>query len=355
MKYLFFGAGSIGGFLAIRLATADKKNNEVSLIVRGKHLEVITNNGFTLLGNGGEKSIKDVTAAPEDFKHITSDISNINEIQDVIFLAVKAHQLKDFVSKNLKNVVGPETLIVTLQNGIPFWYFYNHKTMPDLTINAVDPQGLLYKNVPLQNIVGCVVYPACRMKAPGVIQHIENIRFPIGDIALGAVREGDFCCKEKKIQQLSQALIKAEFKSPVLDDIRSEIWLKMWGSLAFNPISALTHASLETIGTFGATRKLVEKMMLEAQKVAEALGAHFRVNLQKRLQGAINIGDHKTSTCQDVENGRSMEIEPILGALCELACTTGLEVPHCTSVYLCTKLLNHVTETQKVKIVPIAI
>ncbi len=225
-------------------------------------------------------------------------------------------------------------MIVTVQNGIPWWYFHKHGGEFDgRQLESLDPDGTLGKNIDGDKIVGCVVYPAGAVDAPGVIRHVEGDRFPVGELD-GSTTE--------RVQTLHDTLVNAGFQSRILDDIRSEIWLKAWGNLSFNPISALTHATLVDICQFAETRKLAETMMGEAQAIAEKLGITFRHTIEKRIAGAEGVGAHKTSMLQDVEAGRSLETEALIGAILELGQITETPAPAIEAVYACVKLLNKV-------------
>ena len=254
-------------------------------------------------------------------------------VQDLIILSLKAHYLEQ-VAKQIPKITGPDTMIVTVQNGIPWWYFHNHGGEFDgRQIESLDPNGVLGKNIDADRIIGCVVYPAGAVSAPGVIHHVEGDSFPIGEL------DGS---ESERVRKLYNLLVNAGFRSRILDGIRSEIWLKAWGNLSFNPISALTHATLVDICQFRETRKLVETMMAEAQAIAEKLGITFRHTIEKRIAGAESVGAHKTSMLQDVEAGRSLETEALIGAILELGKMTETPAPAIEAIYACVKLLNKV-------------
>jgi len=329
MKVCVVGAGAIGGFLGVRLANS---GHDVSLIARGPHLAAIQSQGIKLIQDGEEMVANNVAAT-----------SNMNELgaQDVVILALKAHQIAPIVDQ-LPGLFGKDSVMVTLQNGIPWWYF---QKLPgeyaDRTVETVDPGGILAKSIDASRILGCIAYPAAIISEPGVIQHVEGVRFPIGEL------DGN---DSQRSILVSEMFVDAGFKSPVLPDIRSEIWLKLWGNLSFNPISAVTHATLESICQFPLTRSLAATMMLEAQTVAEKLGASFRVTLERRIEGAEKVGKHKTSMLQDVEAGKSMEIDGMLGAVIELAEMTRTDVPALRSIYACVSLLNKTIIDERVSI-----
>ena len=253
--------------------------------------------------------------------------------QDLVILAVKAHFL-EMVVRDLDKMLTPETMILTVQNGLPWWYFQRLGGQYDgQKLESLDPSEILSRKIDAERLIGCVVYPAADVPAPGVIHHVEGDRFPIGELD---GRESD------RIKRLHDVLVAAGLKSRVLADIRSEIWLKAWGNLSFNPISALTHATLVDICQFPETRGLAGDMMGEAQIVAEKLGVKFRHTIEKRIQGAESVGAHKTSMLQDVEFGRSLETEALIGSILEMAELTSTPAPAIKAVYACVKLLNKV-------------
>jgi 2-dehydropantoate 2-reductase len=226
---------------------------------------------------------------------------------------------------------GPDTVVVTMQNGIPYWYFHRHGgALAGSVVRSVDPDGVIGRNIPAERIIGCVVYPAAELIAPGVIRHIEGERFPLGDL------DGS---SSARVTRVAECFSHAGFKSPVLDNIRAEIWLKAWGNLTFNPISALTRATLVDICQFPLTRALAEAMMTEAQAVAGKLGISFRVPLEKRIAGAEKVGKHKTSMLQDIEAERPPEIEALVGSVVELGRLTHTPTPNIDAVYALAELL----------------
>jgi ketopantoate reductase len=320
MKICVIGAGAIGGLMSAKLALA---GNEVSVVDQGAHLEAIKKNGLKLIWEDGSEHVAQVATA-------TDDVTELGP-HDLVILALKAHYLEQ-VARQMDCVIGPDTMIVTVQNGIPWWYFHNHGGPHDgHRLESLDPDGTLGKYVDADKIIGCVVYPAAAVTEPGVIHHVEGDRFPVGELT-GAETE--------RVQKLHDLLVDAGFRSRVLDDIRSEIWLKAWGNLSFNPISALTHATLEDICRFPETRALAATMMAEAQTAAETLGIQSRHTIEKRIAGAESVGAHKTSMLQDVEGGRSLEIEALIGAVLEICKLTGTPAPATEAVYACVKLLN---------------
>ena len=322
MRVCIVGAGAIGGLMGAKLALSGE---EVTVIDQGAHLEAIKENGLKLIWEDGTEYVAEVAKA-------TDNLEEAGE-QDLIILGLKAHYL-DQVAKEISLITGPETMIVTVQNGIPWWYFHKHGGEFDgHPLDSLDPDRILTKNIDADKIIGCVVYPAAAVIEPGVIRHVEGDRFPIGEL------DGS---ESARVQKLKDTLENAGFRSRVLDDIRSEIWLKAWGNLSFNPISALTHATMVDICQFAETRKLAETMMTEAQAIAEKLGITFRHTIEKRIAGAEGVGAHKTSMLQDVESGRSLETEALIGAILELGNLTETPAPAIEAVYACVKLLNKV-------------
>jgi ketopantoate reductase len=321
MKICVVGAGAIGGLMGAKLALAGE---DVTVIDQGKHLQAIQENGLKLIWHDGTDQVAKVKA--------TDKVPDAGR-QDIVILAVKAHYLEK-VARQMPAIVGPDTMIVTVQNGIPWWYFHKHGgPHQGKRLETLDPDGTLGKYIDGDKIIGCVVYPAAAIEAPGVIHHVEGDRFPVGEL------DGK---TTPRVQKLHDTLIKAGFKSRILEDIRSEIWLKAWGNLSFNPISALTHATLVDICEFPETRRLAAAMMAEAQQIAEKLGITFRHTIEKRIEGAAGVGKHKTSMLQDVEAGRSLETEALVGAVLELGKITQTPAPSIEAVYACVKLLNKI-------------
>lgn len=320
MKICVIGAGAIGGLMAARFARAGET---VTVVDQGPHLEAIRKNGLKLIWEDGTEYVADGISA-------TDKVTEAGP-QDLVILALKAHYLEQ-VARDVPSLLGPDTTIVTVQNGIPWWYFHGFGGEHEgRRMQSLDPDGVLEKFIPGDRIVGCVVYPAAAVLEPGVIQHVEGDRLPIGEL------DGS---STDRIKKLLEVFEKAGFRSRILDDIRSEIWLKAWGNLSFNPISALTHATLEGICQFPETRRLAEAMMRESETIAEALGVTFRHTIEKRIQGAESVGAHKTSMLQDVEVGRSLEVEALIGAVLEFSRITGVAAPSIEAVYALVKLLN---------------
>jgi 2-dehydropantoate 2-reductase len=314
------GGGAIGGYLAVMLARA---GNDVTVLARGATLEAIQKNGLNLILENHEAPLHATVKA----------VAKISEVEtpDIIMLAVKAHQVEPIVD-DLAEIMGPDTVLIPMQNGIPWWYFQRlNGDFEEHAVETVDPSGMIMRKINPANIMGCVVYPATFTKSPGVIQHVEGNRFPIGELD-GSMSE--------RAQRISEMMTLAGFKSPILDDIRAEIWLKLWGNMTFNPISALTHEHLEGICQFPLTKDLARNMMTEAQAIAEKLGVVFRVDIEKRIAGAEKVGKHKTSMLQDLEAGHSLEIDALLGSVIELGQITQTPTPCLSTVFALAKLLN---------------
>jgi 2-dehydropantoate 2-reductase len=327
MKIAIVGAGAIGGYVGVKLALAGE---DVTCIVRGANLEAIRKNGMKLIMEDGTE-------------HVAANVKATNSYdeagpQDIVVLALKAHQV-EAVANDLPKLFGPDTVVVTMQNGIPYWYFQKHGgPLEGSQVKSVDPSGLITQKIPAERVIGCVVYPASELIAPGVIKHIEGDRFPVGELD-GSTSE--------RVTKVSECFTKAGFKAPVLDNIRSEIWLKLWGNLTFNPISALSHSTLVDICQFPLTRDLAANMMTEAQTIANKLGIQFRVTLEKRIAGAEKVGKHKTSMLQDVEAGRDPEIDALVGSVIELGRLTDTPTPHIDTVYALVKLLAKTMNEEK--------
>jgi 2-dehydropantoate 2-reductase len=323
------GAGAIGGYVAAMLHVAGA---DVTVIARGAHLEAIQERGLRVVSESGNtltearniRAFRDIRATGH---------------HDAVILAVKANQLSPIV-RDLSSLFHDESVLITMQNGVPWWYFQRFGGMYDgRHIDAVDPDGVIARTIDPRRIIGCVVYPAAMIDQPGVIRHIEGRRFPIGEL------DGSTTAR---VTAVSELFTRAGLKAPVLADIRSEIWLKLWGNLSFNPVSALTHATLSGICRFSPARALVHDMMAEAQLIAEALGARFRVPIEQRIAGAEKVGEHKTSMLQDVEAGRHLEVDALVGAIVELGKVTGIAAPSITAVYALTKLLSTTIEQNNV-------
>ena len=305
MKVCIYGAGAIGGYLGVQLAQAGA---DVSLVARGAHLAAMKENGVRLL-IGDEERVARVRA--------TDDPSELGP-QDYVFIALKAHSVPSVVDK-MRPLLGNDTSVVTAVNGVPYWYFYKHGgALEGRTLESIDPGGKQWDILRPERAIGCIVYPATEVVAPGVIQHVYGDKFPIGEPS------GE---RTPRVERLSALMAQAGLRAPVQDNIRDELWLKLWGNLCFNPISALTHATLDVIAADPDTRAVARAMMLEAQSVANTLGVSFRVDVERRINGAGAVGAHKTSMLQDLERDRPMEIDPLVTVIQEMARLLELPTP----------------------------
>ena len=310
MKICIYGAGAIGGYLGAGLAL---QGADVTLIARGPHLAAMKENGLKLIKDG-EIHVADVQAFEDPAEAGP---------QDYVIVTLKAHSVPP-IADQFASLFHNETAVVWGVNGIPWWYF--HDLEGDYTgrrIECLDPGNVLWDNLGPERMIGCAVYPAAEVPEPGVIEHVEGDRFSLGEPSGG---------KTERIIALSEALIAAGFKAPVRPKIRNELWVKLWGNLSFNPISALTHATLETIGTDMGTREIARRMMLEGQAIGEALGVRFAIDVDKRIKGAVEVGAHKTSMLQDLERGRPMEIDALVTAVQEMGRMVGVETPYIDAI-----------------------
>ncbi len=318
MKLAIYGAGAIGAYLGIELALGGV---DVSLIGRGPHLAAMKRDGARLRVGTEEKQ-----AHPR----CTDDPAELGP-QDFVIITLKAHSVPAICEK-MQPLLGPETAVVTAVNGIPWWYFYGLKgAHENKRVRAVDPDDVQWSKIGPARAIGCVIYPAAEIVAPGVVEvqpHLSSNRLPIGE------PDGT---RSARTETLSKALIAAGFKSPVRPDIRTDIWVKLWGNLAFNPISALTGATLEDIARDPATRGVARAMMVEGQRVAESLGVKFPIGVDQRIKGAEEVGAHKTSMLQDLTLGRPMEIDALVLAVAELGRLVGIETPTIDAVYALVK------------------
>ncbi|WP_022720464.1 2-dehydropantoate 2-reductase [Rhodopseudomonas sp. B29] len=312
MKVCIYGAGAIGGYLGVQLAQSGAA--DVSLVARGAHLAAMQEHGLKLLINDEERVAKvKATDKPAELG-----------VQDVIIICLKAHSITGAID-SMKPLLGDHTRIVTAVNGIPYWYFYKHggNAFEGRTLESIDPGGRQWKELGPERGIGCIVYPATELEGPGVIRHVYGDKFPLGEASGETTTD---------IQNLSKVFEASGLKAPILDRIRDEIWLKLWGNVCFNPISALTHATLDVICSDPATRALSKAMMLEAQQIAETFGVKFRVDVERRIEGARKVGAHKTSMLQDLERGRPMEIDPLVTVVQEMGRMTNIPTPAIDSV-----------------------
>lgn len=310
MKIAIFGAGAIGGYLAVKLCRAGA---EVSVVARGAHLAAMRERGLTLKSEEGPATVR-LTA--------TDKVDELGP-QDYVIATLKANAL-GAAAPDIARLMGPDTALVTAINGIPYWYFYGLEgRWKNHSLESLDPGGKIWAQLPPRQVIGCIVYPAAEVVEPGVIAHHYGNRFSLGE------PDGS---KSTRIKALSQMLTRAGLKAPVRTSIRDEIWVKLWGNLAFNPMSALTSSTLDRLAFRADLRSVAHAMMQEAEAVGEALGTKFAITIDKRIDGAGEVGEHKTSMLQDLERGRPMEIDALLGAVVELAGLTGKKVPLCEAV-----------------------
>jgi 2-dehydropantoate 2-reductase len=305
MKVCIFGAGAIGGYMGVKLA---KAGADVSLVARGPHLAAMQEKGLTLIEDGGTTMVP-VTA---------SDDPAALGVQDYVIVTLKAHSVPPVVSK-MAPLIGPNTTIVSGVNGVPWWYFHKLEGAHEGTrLDSVDPGNVQWDGFGPDRVLGCVVYPAAEVIEPGVIKHIEGNRFSLGE------PDGS---KSDRAQALSKILANAGLKAPVRPKLRDEIWVKLWGNLSFNPISALTHATLDVLCTDEGTRAVARNMMIEAQEIAERLGVKFPIDVDRRIAGGAAVGAHRTSMLQDLDQGRPMEIDALVASVQELGRVTGVPTP----------------------------
>ena len=305
MRVCVYGAGAIGGYLGARLAIAGE---DVTLIARGPHLAAMRRDGLRLRSAAGEE-----TARPRCLE----DPAQAGP-QDYVILTLKTHAVAGVVGP-LQALLGPETAVVTATNGVPWWYFHRLDGLNEgVRLASVDPGDRQWDAIGPERAIGCVVYPATEIKAPGVINNIYGDKFALGEPS-GEISE--------RCQRLSMAIESGGLKAPILDKIRDEIWLKLWGNLCFNPISTLTRATLDVVATDPGTRALARAMMGEAHEIATRLGAQFRVDIERRIDGAAKVGAHRTSMLQDLERGRPLEIDALLTAVQEMGRMVEAESP----------------------------
>lgn len=318
MKFAIYGAGAIGAWMGARLANAGQ---DVALIARGPHLAAMQKNGVTVHSPDGDFNAG--VFATDDARKVG--------VADVVVLAVKAHGIPA-IAPLLGPLLGRETVVLPAQNGIPWWYFHHHGGAWEGTrLESVDPGGAIERHIPTEDIIGCVVYPAATIVAPGVIQHEEGNRFSLGELD-GSTSE--------RAKALSTTLSGAGIRAPIRANIRQEIWVKLLGNMAFNPISALTRAGMAEIARDRDAGALARAMMEEAHAVATAFGVEVPISVDQRMAGAESVGDHKTSMLQDVESGRPIEIGGLVGVVLELGQIAGVPMPYTTAVYTCAKLLG---------------
>ncbi|MEM7446485.1 MAG: 2-dehydropantoate 2-reductase [Pseudomonadota bacterium] len=321
MRVLIFGAGAIGGYLGAKLAMSGV---DVTFFARGPHLEAMQTNGL-ILHTEGERHVVQGT--------FTGDPDSVGD-QDYVIIGIKSTSMDD-AAPQIARTLGPDTAIVTAMNGVPYWYFYKHGGEFDgLRLKSVDPDGAIWNALDPSRAIGCVVYPAGSIKEPGVIEHTYSNRFTLGE------PDGS---RSDRVTSLSKAMTAAGLKAPVRPRIRNEIWVKLWGNLAFNPASVLTRGTLEDIASDPGTRAIVRAMMVEAQDLASKTGISFPIDVDKRIEGALEVGAHKTSMLQDLEAGKSLEIDAMLGAVCEMGRLVGVPTPTCDMILALVHQLQHKT------------
>ena len=310
MKIAIFGAGAIGGLVGVKLVQAGA---DVTFIARGPHLEAMRARGLTLISEGKRQTVRVRCAS-------TSDTVGSH---DYVFVTLKAPSLPGAAS-DIAKLLSPDTALIIGVNGIPYWYFYALDcAWRDRTIESVDPGGLVWRTLSPERVIGCVVYPAAEVIEPGVIEHTYGNRFTLGE------PDGS---KSARVQALAKQLIAAGLKAPIRAQLRDELWVKLWGNLSLNPLSMLTSSTLDRLAGVPDLREVARTMMREAQAVAESLGVKFGVTLEQRIDGALEVGPHKTSMLQDLERGRPTEIDALLGAVVELGELTGHNMPMCRAI-----------------------
>jgi 2-dehydropantoate 2-reductase len=304
MKVCVYGAGAIGGYLGTQLAVGGV---DVSLIARGPHLDAIRRDGIRLQIEGKER-----VAHP-----LATDDPAEAGIQDVVIVTLKAHSVPHILEP-MQSLLGSDTSVVWAVNGVPWWYFHRLEgPWEDHRLETVDPDGSQWRMIGPERIIGCVVYPAAEVVRPGVIRHVEGNRFTLGEPS------GE---RTDRIKALASTLISCGIRAPVRR-IRDEIWIKLWGNLSFNPISALTLETLDVVATDPGTRAVARAMMVEAQAIGEKLGVRFSVDVDRRIDGAAAVGSHRTSMLQDLERGRPMEIDALVGAVQEMGRLAEIPTP----------------------------
>lgn len=310
MKICIYGAGAIGGYMGVMLK---RGGLDVSLVARGAHLDAIKARGLTLVTK--TETITEHMPASRDPRDLGR--------QDVVIIALKAHQAWE-AAEDLKPLLGQQTAVVTAQNGVPWWYFHGLEgPHADLRLRSVDPGDRQWNAIGPERVIGCTVYPATEITEPGVIKHIYGDQFGLGE----PNRQ-----ESARLTRFADAIAAGGMKPRVFSDIRDDIWLKLWGNLCFNPISALTHATLDIVATEPGTRALARNMMLEAQEIGETLGARFRVDVDRRIDGAAGVGAHRTSMLQDLDKGRPLEIDALLTAVQEMGRLVEVHTPYIDAV-----------------------
>ena len=305
MRICVFGAGAVGGYLAVLLARAGV---DVSVVARGPHLAAIDRHGLTLLA-GGEELVSELPA--------TDAPASLGK-QDIVIVTLKAYSIPGAVD-GIRALLHRDTAVVCAVNGIPWWYFHGlDSALGERHVESVDPAAGIWHGIGPERAIGCVVYPSAEVVEPGVVRHLSGNRMVLGE------PHGD---RSERIVALAALFLAAGLKAPIRPRLRNDIWMKLWGNLAFNPLSALTHATLDVLATEPGTRAIARKMMAEGQAVGEALGAHFSVDMERRIDGAVAVGAHRTSMLQDLTLGRPLETDALVGAVQELGALVGVATP----------------------------
>jgi 2-dehydropantoate 2-reductase len=318
VRFLVAGAGAIGAYLGARMALAGE---DVTLFARGPHLRAMQANGVRILSPEGDFEIR---------PKVVEKLGDAGPV-DVIFLGVKAHSLTQ-LAPQITPLLREDTVVVSTENGVPWWYFQlGAGEFSGLRLERVDPGGVIAQSIGSRHVVGSIVYLATEIVEPGVIRHTEGNRITIGE------PDGT---RSERTRQISEALTKAGFKCPVTTRIRNEIWVKLLGNVAFNPISALTRATIVQMVRDPDVSVLARRIMEEVERVASKLAIELPISIEKRMAGAEKVGEHKTSMLQDLEAGRPMELEAVVGAVLEIGERLGIPMPHTQAVYACTKLLE---------------
>jgi 2-dehydropantoate 2-reductase len=318
VKFAILGAGAIGGFLGGRLTRAGE---QVMLIARGRNLEALQRQGLRVI-----EGDDDYTVHPQ----ATDDFGVLGDV-DAVFLTVKAHGVPP-IAERIRDALGENTALVSAQNGIPWWYFQRHGgELEGAHLNTVDPGGIIAATIDPMRVIGCAVYPAANLVNPGVVQHVEGDRFSLGEL------DGS---QSERCLAISEALTKAGLKAPVQAKIRDEIWVKLLGNAVFNPMSALTHATLDRMATDPLAAPVVRGAMEEVVAVARGVGVEIPVSIDRRIRGAARVGPHKTSMLQDLESGRPLEIDALVGSVVELADRLKIAAPYLRTLYACVKELE---------------
>jgi 2-dehydropantoate 2-reductase len=332
MNIAVVGAGAIGAYVGAALA---RGGHDVTLIARGPHLEAMHADGVHVLSARG-----DFHAHPA----ATDDLAAVAEA-DVVFVALKAYSIPELAPR-LAEVLKPGAAVIWAQNGIPWWYFQSDPGgLNGTTLESVDPDGVIKRSVPAECVVGCVVYCSTEIVRPGVIRHVEGTRFVLGE------PNGEL---SDRCSAISQAFTRGGLRAPVDGQIRNQIWLKLLGNVAFNPITALTGATLGQLGLLGEMVELLRAMFAESSAVADALGVTLPVSIERRLEAGIAVGDHKTSMLQDLEAGKRLEVDCLTGAVVEIADMLGLPTPHTRTIHACAKLLDELPRESRQKREPVA-